>query len=280
MLGRLGRLCVGVGLLGPDGRGNRAHVRSRQARTAGAVRGHHDRLDLRQLLYFALTFVVVPIGMLMIIRDMIGDPEPLWLKLAAGGFAVVYALFWRRRNAADLVAVPRASTNAADAAQSPHRTWVTRHALRFEACWRSSRRSRRAGARGRALRRRPPEPLTPYGAGHSAATPAGRPRKAESRGRADRLRPPPRPLGVQLLDGAARLKRLVERAAGFPAIALTDHGNLFGAIDFYQHARARASSPSSAASSIAPGQFERAPRDGQYEGVITALVRNETATGI
>ena len=42
-----------------------------------------------------------------------------------------------------------------------------------------------------------------------------------------------------LLDGAARLRRLVERAAqlGFPAIALTDHGNLFGAMEFYARAR-------------------------------------------
>jgi hypothetical protein len=50
--------------------------------------------DLRQALYLGLTFVVVPIGMLMLLHDMIGDPEPLWLKLAApGGFAAVYALF-------------------------------------------------------------------------------------------------------------------------------------------------------------------------------------------
>src|SRR3989442_1698582 len=38
-----------------------------------------------------------------------------------------------------------------------------------------------------------------------------------------------------LLDGAAQLEKLVQRAKDlrFPAIALTDHGNLFGAIDFY-----------------------------------------------
>jgi hypothetical protein len=51
--------------------------------------------DFRQLLYLGLTFVVVPIGMLMLLRDMTGDPdEPLWLKLSAPGvFAAVYALF-------------------------------------------------------------------------------------------------------------------------------------------------------------------------------------------
>jgi DNA polymerase III subunit alpha len=41
-----------------------------------------------------------------------------------------------------------------------------------------------------------------------------------------------------LLDGACRLDRLMERARElrFPAMALTDHGVLFGAIDFYQAA--------------------------------------------
>src|SRR3989442_6116143 len=42
-----------------------------------------------------------------------------------------------------------------------------------------------------------------------------------------------------LLDGACRLDRLMEKAheLKFPAIALTDHGVLYGAIDFYQAAR-------------------------------------------
>ncbi|PYM36141.1 MAG: hypothetical protein DME15_04820, partial [Candidatus Rokuibacteriota bacterium] len=42
-----------------------------------------------------------------------------------------------------------------------------------------------------------------------------------------------------LLDGAAQLERLVQKAKDlhFPALALTDHGNLFGAIDFYQAAQ-------------------------------------------
>lgn len=39
-----------------------------------------------------------------------------------------------------------------------------------------------------------------------------------------------------LLDGAIRIKELVEQATAFkmPAVALTDHGNLFGVIDFYR----------------------------------------------
>ncbi len=41
-----------------------------------------------------------------------------------------------------------------------------------------------------------------------------------------------------MLDGAARLGDLTERAAalGMPAVAMTDHGNLFGAYDFYKEA--------------------------------------------
>ena len=39
-----------------------------------------------------------------------------------------------------------------------------------------------------------------------------------------------------LLDGAARINDLVERAAayGMPALAITDHGVMYGAISFYQ----------------------------------------------
>ena len=48
-----------------------------------------------------------------------------------------------------------------------------------------------------------------------------------------------------LLDGACRLDRLVDRVKGFgmPAVALTDHGNLFGAVEFYGVARAAGIKP-------------------------------------
>ncbi len=48
-----------------------------------------------------------------------------------------------------------------------------------------------------------------------------------------------------LLDGACRVDRLMDRAAEleFPAIAITDHGVLFGAIDFYQAARKKGIKP-------------------------------------
>jgi DNA polymerase-3 subunit alpha len=39
-----------------------------------------------------------------------------------------------------------------------------------------------------------------------------------------------------LLDGAARVKALVERAAamGMKSIAITDHGTMYGVVDFYK----------------------------------------------
>jgi DNA polymerase III subunit alpha len=48
-----------------------------------------------------------------------------------------------------------------------------------------------------------------------------------------------------LLDGACRLDRLVEQASAlqFPALAITDHGVLYGAIDFYRAARDKGIKP-------------------------------------
>ncbi|MBA4147357.1 MAG: DNA polymerase III subunit alpha [Verrucomicrobia bacterium] len=48
-----------------------------------------------------------------------------------------------------------------------------------------------------------------------------------------------------LLDGACRLDRLMEKAheLNFPAIAITDHGALYGAIEFYQAARDKGIKP-------------------------------------
>ncbi len=44
-----------------------------------------------------------------------------------------------------------------------------------------------------------------------------------------------------LLDGCCRIDRLIDRVVelGMGAVALTDHGNLYGAIDFYQQAKAK-----------------------------------------
>ena len=48
-----------------------------------------------------------------------------------------------------------------------------------------------------------------------------------------------------LLDGACRIDKLIERASAlkFPALSITDHGVLYGAIDFYQAARSSGIKP-------------------------------------
>jgi DNA polymerase-3 subunit alpha len=83
-----------------------------------------------------------------------------------------------------------------------------------------------------------------------------------------------------LLDGLARLERLVEKARElrFPALALTDHGNLFGAVDFYLACEKAGVKPLLGCELyVAPGtRFERSNQDGTYEGAshCTVLARN------
>src|ERR671931_2325744 len=85
-----------------------------------------------------------------------------------------------------------------------------------------------------------------------------------------------------LLDGAAQLEKLVAKAKElrFPALALTDHGNLFGAIDFYLAAQKAGIKPILGCELyVAPGgRKERGNQDGGYEGAnhLTVLVRNQT----
>src|SRR5215467_1137144 len=85
-----------------------------------------------------------------------------------------------------------------------------------------------------------------------------------------------------LLDGAAQLEKLVAKAKElkFPAIALTDHGNLFGAIDFYQTAQKGGVKPIVGCELyMAPrGRKDRGGEDGGYEGAnhLTVLVRDLT----
>ncbi len=85
-----------------------------------------------------------------------------------------------------------------------------------------------------------------------------------------------------LLDGACHLEKLVEKAKEFrmPALALTDHGNLFGAIDFYHLAKKAGIKPIIGCEVyVAPGsRLERYPQDGHYEGAnhLTLLVKDRT----
>src|SRR6267142_1186255 len=82
-----------------------------------------------------------------------------------------------------------------------------------------------------------------------------------------------------LLDGAIRMKELMKKAAEFkmPAVAITDHGNLFGAIEFYQEAQRAGVKPIIGCEAyIAPGSHKDRPasrRDAAYH--ITLLAENE-----
>jgi DNA polymerase III subunit alpha len=84
-----------------------------------------------------------------------------------------------------------------------------------------------------------------------------------------------------LLDGAAQLEKLVRKAKDlkFPAIALTDHGNMFGAIDFYLASQKAGIKPILGCELyVAPGgRKERGSQDGGYEGAnhLTVLVRSD-----
>ncbi len=83
-----------------------------------------------------------------------------------------------------------------------------------------------------------------------------------------------------LLDGAIRMKELMKKAAEFkmPAVAITDHGNLFGAIEFYQEAlRAGVKPIIGCEAYIAPGSNKDRPgsrRDAAYH--FTLLAENES----
>ncbi|MBD3236220.1 MAG: DNA polymerase III subunit alpha [Candidatus Eisenbacteria bacterium] len=82
-----------------------------------------------------------------------------------------------------------------------------------------------------------------------------------------------------LLDGAARVSDLGRKAAelGMPALAMTDHGNLFGLVGFYRSAQEAGVKPIIGMETyVAPGsRHERAagPSSGAYHLVL--LARNE-----
>ncbi|MEY2530993.1 MAG: polymerase subunit alpha [Verrucomicrobiota bacterium] len=83
-----------------------------------------------------------------------------------------------------------------------------------------------------------------------------------------------------LLDGAVRMKELMKKALEFkmPAVAMTDHGNLFGAIEFYQEAKRAGIKPIIGCEAyIAPRSHKDRPnsmRESAYH--FTLLAQNET----
>lgn len=72
-----------------------------------------------------------------------------------------------------------------------------------------------------------------------------------------------------LLDGACKIQSLVDAAADFdmPAVALTDHGNMFGAIQFYESAKKKGINPLVGMEAyIAPRtRFEKSSTPGRRE---------------
>jgi len=82
------------------------------------------------------------------------------------------------------------------------------------------------------------------------------------------------------LDGAVRTKELMKKAAEFemPAVAITDHGNLHGAIEFYQEATKAGIKPIIGCEAyMAPGAIKDRPnnqRDAAYH--FTLLVKDES----
>src|ERR1700760_1992973 len=83
-----------------------------------------------------------------------------------------------------------------------------------------------------------------------------------------------------LLDGAVRMRALMKRAAefGMPAVAITDHGNLHGAIEFYQEAMRVGIKPIVGCEAyVAPRSHkDRSSTPGSSSFHFTLLAQNET----
>src|SRR6267154_2143413 len=75
-----------------------------------------------------------------------------------------------------------------------------------------------------------------------------------------------------LLDGANKIGPLIEHAksSGMEAIAMTDHGNMFGAVEFYQKAKAAGIKPIIGCEAyLAPGKRtdrSQVPRSDDFDG--------------
>ncbi|MCB1034383.1 MAG: PHP domain-containing protein, partial [Acidobacteria bacterium] len=82
-----------------------------------------------------------------------------------------------------------------------------------------------------------------------------------------------------LLDGANRIDDVMDSAveAGMPAVALTDHGNMFGAIEFYNKARARGLKPLIGIEAYTTpwSRHDRTPGKGSSNHLVL-LAKNET----
>ena len=83
-----------------------------------------------------------------------------------------------------------------------------------------------------------------------------------------------------LLDGAIRMKELMKKAGELemPAVAMTDHGNLYGAIEFYQAATKAGIKPIIGCEAyMAPGSITDRPNNSRASSYhFTLLAKDET----
>jgi DNA polymerase-3 subunit alpha len=79
-----------------------------------------------------------------------------------------------------------------------------------------------------------------------------------------------------LLDGAIRIKDLLRtvRAKGMTSVAVTDHGNLFGAVDFYRKAREAGVKPILGLETYVAGEKGRTDRSERIGRHLILLARN------
>src|SRR5690242_4370430 len=86
-----------------------------------------------------------------------------------------------------------------------------------------------------------------------------------------------------MLDGAARIDEVVAAAAadGQPAIGITDHGNMYGVLDFYRAARTAGITPvlGTEAYMAAESRFERPVRRGRQPAWQNAAVDDTGGEG-
>ncbi|MEY3341319.1 MAG: polymerase subunit alpha, partial [Actinomycetota bacterium] len=72
-----------------------------------------------------------------------------------------------------------------------------------------------------------------------------------------------------MLDGAAKLDELVAKAVadGQPALGMTDHGNMYGVLDFYRECRQQGIKPIVGTEAYMAGEsrFDRPPRRGRLD---------------
>src|SRR5208282_4068264 len=80
-----------------------------------------------------------------------------------------------------------------------------------------------------------------------------------------------------LLDGAIRMKDLIKtvQAKGMSAVAVTDHGNMFGAIDFYRKAKDAGIKPILGMEAYVAGDKGRADRNEKVAHHLILLAKND-----